>query len=188
MNVRTDIFHTLLFDHKKLHDEHKAVLAEKNSLEEKLQQEKAEVARLVRELKRIDGLRKSETEKLKDEKDKAVEAEKKLREDSAKDHQEALQVAEVRANSATEALEALQAQVNQFLPTLQTINNEMDSEFLASLSFSLSSTPLVFCRTISHTDNRLPYYRAFYLHPSCGPQHHWSAQGEAERTEPRLDR
>ena len=188
MNIRTDIFHSLLFAHKNLHDAHKAALAAKKTSDDQLAQEKAEVSRLVKELKRIDGLRKSETEKLKDEKDKAVEAEKKLREDSAKDHQEALQVAEVRANSATEALEALQAQVNQFLPTLQTINNEMDSEFLASLSFSLSSTPLVFCRTISHTDNRLPYYRAFYLHPSCGPQHHWSAQGEAERTEPRLDR
>ena len=188
MNVRTDIFHTLLFDHKKLHDEHKAVLAEKNSLDEKLQLEKAEVARLVKELKRITELRTSEKEQLQAEKASVVETEKKLREDAAKDHQEALQLAETRATSATEALEALQAQVNQFLPTLQTINREMDGKFLASLSFSLSSTPSVLCRTISHTDNRLPYYRAFYLHPSCGPQHHWSSQGEAERTEPRLDR
>ena len=118
-------------------------------------------------------------EKLKDEKDKAVEAEKKLWEDSAKDHQEALQVAEVRANSATEALEALQAQVNQFLPTLQTINREMDGKFLASLSFSLSSAPLVLCRTISFIINMLSFCRAFHLHPSLGPQYHCSAQGEA---------
>jgi len=180
MNLRTDLFHSLLFDHKKLHDEHKAVLAEKNSWGEQLRQEKAEVARLLKEVERLDGLRKSESEKLQQEKAKAVEAEKKLREDTAKDHQEALQVAEVRAKSATDALEALQASVNQFLPTLQTINREMDSKFLASLSFSLSSATLVLCRTISHIVNRFSYCRTLHLHPSRGPQHHCSAQGEEE--------
>jgi len=152
MNLRTDLFHTLLFDHKKLHDEHKAVLAEKNSWGEQLRQEKAEVARLLKEVQRLDGLRKTETEKLQREKDKAVEAEKKLREDTAKDHQEALQVAEARANSATEALEALQASVNQFLPTLQTINHEMDSKlprpsfvFLLFRNFGSLPTHLSHC-------------------------------------------
>ena len=172
MNVRTDIFHTLLFDHKKLHDEHKAVIAEKNSLDEKLQQEKAEVARLVRELKRIDGFRKSETEKLKDDKDKVVEAEKKLREDTAKEHENALQLAEARATSATEAYEALQASVNQLLPTLERINQEMDGKLLAPLILALSSTVLALYRTVSFIINRLSFYRALHLHPSFGSQYH----------------
>ena len=63
-NARTDIFHTRLFDHKKLHDEHKAVLAVKKTSDDQLAQEKAEVARLVKELKRITELRTSEKEQL----------------------------------------------------------------------------------------------------------------------------
>jgi hypothetical protein len=179
MNVRTDIFHTLLFDHKKLHDEHKAVLAEKNSLDEKLQLEKAEVARLVKELKRITELRTSETEQLQAEKASVVETEKKLREDAAKEHENALQLAEARATSATEAYEALQASVNQLLPTLERINQEMDGKLLAPLILALSSTVLALCRTVSFIINRLSFCRALHLHPNLGPQYHCSAQEEA---------
>ena len=179
MNVRTDIFHTLLFDHKKLHDEHKAVLAAKKTSDDQLAQEKAEVARLVKELKRITELRTSEKEQLQAEKASVVETEKKLREDAAKEHENALQLAEARATSATEAYEALQASVNQLLPTLERINQEMDGKLLAPLILALSSTVLAPCRTVSFIINRLSFCRALHLHPNLGPQYHCSAQEEA---------
>ena len=80
MNIRTDIFHSLLFAHKNLHDAHKAALAAKKTSDDQLAQEKAEVARLVKELKRITELRTSEKEQLQAEKASVVDTEKKLRE------------------------------------------------------------------------------------------------------------
>ena len=172
MNVRTDVFHSILFTHKNLHDAHKAALAAKKTSDDQLAQEKAEVARLVKELKRITELRTSETEQLQAEKASVVETEKKLREDAAKEHENALQLAEARATSATEAYEALQASVNQLLPTLERINQEMDGKLLAPLILALSSTVLALCRTVSFIINRLSFCRALHLHPSFGSQYH----------------